>query len=89
MRRAPALQHDGAIVPDDSASAAPSGDDDVYGARATATTTPVRFAGGPWAGRRARYVHVVDLTPMPCPGGRYRFRELEPDGTVVYAFAAG
>src|SRR5262249_40943586 len=61
----------------------------VYGAPVTDRTTPVRFAGGPWHGHRARYVHVRDLTPMPCTGGRYCFRELEPDGTVVYAFAAG
>jgi hypothetical protein len=46
----------------------------------------VRFSGGPWDGRRARYVHVVELTPMPCPGGRYVFVELESDGTAVYAF---
>lgn len=57
-----------------------------YGAPATASTTPVRFSGGPWDGRRARYVHVVELTPMPCPGGRYVFVELESDGTAVYAF---
>ena len=58
-------------MPGDPASAAPSADDAVYGdavygARATAATTPMR-----------------------CPDGRYCFRELEPDGTAVYAFAAG
>jgi hypothetical protein len=58
-----------------------------YGAPVAAATTRVRFVGGPWDGHRARYVHVRDLTPMACPGGRYWFRELEPDGTVVYAFA--
>jgi len=57
-----------------------------YGDPATASTTPVRFAGGPWDGRRARYVHVVELTPMACPGGCYAFCELDADGTAVYSF---
>jgi len=77
------------VVPGPFPTVPPPRRDATYGAAATAATTPVRFAGGPWQGRRARYVHVADLTPMPCPGGRYVFREQEPDGTVVYAFAAG
>jgi hypothetical protein len=77
------------MVPGSVPSAPPPRGPGTYGAAATATTTPVRFAGGPWHGRRARYVHVVDLRPMPCPGGRYHFREQEADGTVVYAFLAG
>jgi len=76
------------VVPGPFPTVPPPRGDATYGAAATAAATPVRFAGGPWHGRRARYVHVADLTPMPCPGGRYVFREQEPDGTVVYAFAA-
>jgi len=76
-------------VPDDAPPAAGCGEP-AYGVPArAATTTPVRFAGGPWHGRRARYVDVREPTPMPCPGGRYCPGEPEADGTIVYAFAAG
>jgi hypothetical protein len=48
--------------------------------------TVIRFAGGPWADRRGRYVHAGELTPMACPGGLYRYARHEHDGTAVYAF---
>jgi hypothetical protein len=48
--------------------------------------TVIRFAGGPWADRRGRYVHAGDLTPMTCPGGQYRYARHDRDGTAVYAF---
>jgi hypothetical protein len=48
--------------------------------------TVIRFAGGPWAGRRGRYVHAGELTPMACPGGLYRYAGHDRDGTAVYAF---
>jgi hypothetical protein len=86
--RAPGRRQDGETVQGDPASSV-ARDDAAYGVPATAATTPVRFAGGPWDGRRARYVDVVRPTPMPCPGGRYWPREWEPDGTIVYAFTAG
>jgi hypothetical protein len=78
--------HDRGIVQANSPPSSAVRSEAVYGAPATASTTLVRFAGGPWDGRRARYVHVVELTPMPCPGGRYVFREFEADGTAVYSF---
>jgi hypothetical protein len=49
-------------------------------------TTVIRFAGGPWADRRGRYVHSGELTPMAAPGGLYRYAQRDPDGTAVYAF---
>ena len=48
--------------------------------------TVIRFAGGPWADRRGRYVHAGELTPMACPGGLYRYTRHDHDGTAVYAF---
>jgi hypothetical protein len=50
--------------------------------------TVIRFAGGPWADRRGRYVHVGELTSMACPGGLYRYARHDRDGTAVYAFDA-
>jgi hypothetical protein len=46
----------------------------------------VKFFGGPWDGKGARYFGLTEYPAMAATGGRYVFLEVDDDGSVVYVF---
>jgi hypothetical protein len=49
----------------------------------------VRFVGGPWDGKAARYVDIDDHGDMTTPEGRYRFEDVNERAETIYVFQHG